>query len=454
MKSKIVLSLFLFVACKITLAQTTLPDAVRSNIQARIDNGSNTAIVVGIIDVKGTTYYSFGVKSLKTKEAVNENTVFEIGSISKTFTGILLADRVIKGEAKLDDPLQNYLPTGVTAPTRNGESIKLVHLSNHTSALPRLPGNLNPANPANPYADYSEKQLYDFLSSYALTRDIGSKYEYSNYAAGLLGHALATKKGSSFEQQVIDVIANPLDLNDTRITLTPAMKKNLAAGYTSGIEVANWGFNALAGAGAIRSTVADMAKFVSANMGIIKSKLYPALQLSHKNTITDGSAPKVGLGWHIEGAGESEIVWHNGGTGGYRSFIGFTKNGKIGVVVLTNSTEFVDDIGMHLLNPASPLTAIKPNVPEFAVDVNTLESYVGDYQLAPGFILTVSRSDNRLQVKATGQQELPVFAKSKNEFYYKVVEAQLTFTKNEDGKVESVTLHQGGRNMVGKKVEK
>ena len=150
MKSKIVLSLFLFVACKITLAQTTLPDAVRSNIQARIDNGSNTAIVVGIIDVKGTTYYSFGVKSLKTKEAVNENTVFEIGSISKTFTGILLADRVIKGEAKLDDPLQNYLPTGVTAPTRNGESIKLVHLSNHTSALPRLPGNLNPANPANP----------------------------------------------------------------------------------------------------------------------------------------------------------------------------------------------------------------------------------------------------------------------------------------------------------------
>jgi serine-type D-Ala-D-Ala carboxypeptidase/endopeptidase len=123
-------------------------------------------------------------------------------------------------------------------------------------------------------------------------------------------------------------------------------------------------------------------------------------------------------------------------------------------VVLTNSTEFVDDIGMHLLNPASPLTAIKPNVPEFAVDVNTLESYVGDYELAPGFILTVSRSDNRLQVKATGQQELPVIAKSKNEFYYKVVEAQLTFNKNEDGKVESVTLHQGGRNMVGKKVEK
>jgi hypothetical protein len=120
--------------------------------------------------------------------------------------------------------------------------------------------------------------------------------------------------------------------------------------------------------------------------------------------------------------------------------------------VLTNSTEFVDDIGMHLLNPASPLTASKSNVPEFAVDVNTLESYVGDYELAPGFILTVSRSDNRLLVKATGQQELPVFAKSKNEFYYKAVEAQLTFNKNEDGKVESVTLHQGGREIVGKRV--
>lgn len=452
MKAKFALSMLLLIAFKISHTQPALSDAVRDNVQARIDNGTNTAIVVGIIDASGTKYYSFGVKSLKTKEPVSENTVFEIGSISKTFTGILLADRVIKGESKLDDPLQKYLPKGVTAPTRNGESIKLFHLSNHTSALPRLPGNLNPANPANPYADYSEKQLYDFLTNYTLTRDISSQYEYSNYAAGLLGHILAGKKGVTYEQLITDVICRPLQLSTTFITLTPDMKNNLAFGYSDGIEVANWDFSALAGAGAIRSSVADMAKDVSANMGIVKSELYQAMELSHKNSRTEGTAPKVGLGWHISGTDDLEIIWHNGGTGGYRSFAGFTKKGDKGVVVLTNSTASVDDIGMHLLNPASSLTAIKPNVPEFEVDINTLESYVGNYELAPGFILTVSRSDNRLQVKATGQQQLPVFAMSKNEFYYKAVEAQLTFNRNEVGKVESVTLHQGGREIVGKRV--
>ena len=155
--------------------EINIPEKVKENIISRVENEINTGIVVGVITSDSMTYYSYGVKSLKTNEVVDENSVFEIGSISKTFTGILLADMVIKGELNLDDPLQNLLPDGITAPTRNGRSIKLFHLSNHTSSLPRLPDNMSPANPANPYADYSEKQLYDFLNGYELTRDIGSK---------------------------------------------------------------------------------------------------------------------------------------------------------------------------------------------------------------------------------------------------------------------------------------
>jgi serine-type D-Ala-D-Ala carboxypeptidase/endopeptidase len=553
-------------------AQIAITEMVKNNIKLRVDNGINVGIVIGIIDANGSQYYSYGVKSLVTKEPVNENSVFEIGSITKTFTAILLADMVIKGEVSLNDPLQKYLPEGIKAPTRNGTSINLVHLANHTSSLPRMPDNFKPANPANPFADYSEKQMYEFLNGYALTRDVGSEYEYSNYAAGLLGHILATKKGVSFQKLMIDIIAKPLKLNDTRVAFTPNMKANLAMGHNEGDEVQNWDLSTLAGAGAIRSTAKDMLIYLRTNMGNVKSKLYPVMQLTHKNSRTDGSAPMVGLGWHKIISPESEIIWHNGGTGGYRTFAGFTKDGARGVVVLSNSNASVDDIGVHVLNPKSPLKEIKPSIgikvrsiidtqgieagvraywdlkkdqaaqfdfsenqlnslgnaylrkgemekaiavfsanieafpqssnaflsrgealakhgdkdkaiedfkksivlnpgnqaaidaltklgvdaksvaSEIVVDTQTLESYVGQYQLAPGFILTVSREDNQLKAQATGQPQFPVFPKSQNVFYFKVVEAQLTFNKIEEGKVQSVTLHQAGQEIVGKKL--
>jgi len=307
--------------------ETTISEEVKENIISRVENEINTGIVVGVITSDGTTFYSYGVKSLKSKEVVDENSVFEIGSISKTFTGILLADMVIKGELNLDDPLQNLLPDGITAPTRNGKSIKLFHLSNHTSSLPRLPDNMTPANPANPYADYSEKQLYDFLNGYELTRDIGSKYEYSNYAAGLLGHVLTSKRKLTYEELMVEVIAKPLGMENTRVVFTSQMKENLAMGHSNGVEVENWNLTTLAGAGAIRSTADDMLKYLAANMGIEKSSLYSAMQLSHKNSRSEGSNPIVGLGWHTMVREELEIVWHNGGTGGYRTFAGFVKGG-------------------------------------------------------------------------------------------------------------------------------
>src|SRR5690606_21575549 len=139
-----------------------------------------------------------------------------------------------------------------------------------------------------------------------------------------------------YEQLMVDIIAKPLNLQDTRIMLTPNMKNNMAMGHAGEAEVENWNFTALAGAGAIRSTAVDMIKYLSANMGLVKTDLYPAMQLSHQNSREDGQHPKVGLGWHIMDAGDQEIVWHNGGTGGYRTFIGFIKGGNKGVVVLSN----------------------------------------------------------------------------------------------------------------------
>lgn len=554
-------------------AQPEITDTVKTNIKSRVNNGVNTGIVVGLIDADGSNYYHYGVKSLKTNEPVDENSIFEIGSISKTFTGILLADRVMKNKMALDDPLQKYLPKGVTAPTRNGEVIRLVNMANHTSSLPRMPSNFNPANPANPFADYYEEQLYGFLQNYELPRDIGTEYEYSNYAMGLLGHILALQNKMSYEELLTNIITEPLKLKNTGIRLSPNMKKNLAKGHSGDVEVENWDLTTLAGAGAIRSNAVDMLKFLAFNMGIEKTQLYPAMQLSHMNSRKEGEEPIVGLGWHTMVFDNTEIIWHNGGTGGYRTFAGFIKGGNKGVVVLSNTNVGVDDIGIHVLHPESPMTEIKPSIAakikdviekqglnaglktysdlkknnaseydftekelnrlgyqylrgaeiekalaifklnteefpnssnvfdsygealkkkgdkekaienyrksielnpgnqnamamlkelgvntdelieEVTVEEKILETYLGKYELAPNFILTVSRDGSQLKAQATGQPEFPVYPKSENVFYLKVVEAQLTFNKNDGGTVDSVTLHQNGQVITGKRLD-
>lgn len=553
-------------------SQVTISEEIKKNIKARTENGINTGIVVGVITPDGVIYFSSGVKSLKTNEPVDHNSVFEIGSISKTFTGILLADMVIKNDLKLNTSVQTLLPLGVACPTYKSDSIKLINLSNHTSSLPRLPDNFRPSNDGNPYADYTEKQLYDFLNGYKLNRDIGSQYEYSNYAQGLLGYILASKKNISYEELLLEVITKPLGIENTRITLTSNMKNALALGHSEGIEVENWDIPTLAGAGAIRSTTVDMIKYLTANMGLEKSNLYPAMQLSHKNTFELDSNMSVGLGWHIKKLDGKEYVWHNGGTGGYRSFTGFSKDGNIGVVVLTNSTEGVDDIGFHLLNPIAILQNPKPSIAikikqnleqegaeksiktywdlkknqekefdfseeklnilgyyylkiedikkaisifelnteaypkssnvynsyaealiknnenekaiinlkksielnpgnyesirmlkEIGIDTDTLikkvivdeailQKYVGLYELAPGFVLTISKKGSQLKAQATGQGENPIFPKSQNEFYLEMVEAVLTFNVNKAGEVQSVTLLQGGHEIIGKRL--
>jgi hypothetical protein len=159
---------------------------------------------------------------------------------------------------------------------------------------------------------------------------------------------------------MVDVIANPLDMQETRIILTPAMKKHLALPHSRGLEVSNWDIPTLAGAGAIRSSTSDMLKYVAANLGFTKTELSEAMQMTHK--VRHDKGGRVGLGWHISNGAEGDVIWHNGGTGGYRAFAGFVKATKKGVVVLTNSDIGADDIGFYMLNSAAKLQHLKPHV--------------------------------------------------------------------------------------------
>ena len=371
-KIPILLSL-LAVSVSVAAERPSIPEPAKANIRNRVDLGFSPGIVVGLISADGTDYFSYGSTALKNGAAVNEDTIFEIGSVSKVFTGLLLARLAEQGKLALEDPLSAHLPESVTVPERGDTPIRLVDLSTHRSGLPRLPDNMTPDDMLNPYADYTIDQLYAFLSEHELRRDPGDAYEYSNLAAGLLGHVLELNTGKSYEKLVRGAIASKLGMKSTTVTLSPKMLARVARPHTyDGNEVKLWDLPVLAGAGAIRSTARDMLAFLSANMGLRDTSLNAALQVSRKERADAGSPNmKIGLGWHILEVDDRRVVWHNGGTGGHHSFVGFRQDGSLGVVVLANSSDSIDDIGLHLLDSSMEMAERKPRrkkIPLFKKD--------------------------------------------------------------------------------------
>jgi len=438
--------------------------------------GNNAGIVVGI--VRGGEQWVAGYGALDAgQQPPDEDTIFEIGSVTKVFTTLVLAEMVLRGDVALDDPAQKYLPSTLQMPKWRGQEITLFHLATHTSSLPRLPGNLwkTTKDQANPYANYQVSDMYEFLSGYKLKRPIGSRVEYSNLGMGLLGHILGLVAGKSYEELVSERILRPLGMNHTSIALSPEQQGSLAPGHTSdGKVTANWDIPALAGCGALRSTAGDVLRFMAASMNRATSplaeavrlcqRLYPktrkalpswkdyalALLLSGLGVFAQwhfglapgdpsfvlavcwpgifagaylGLAPgllatattvagtyflqhghnfnwwvglvvggvfssfsffalrrsglrnrRVMLGWQYQrlyqpGVGIDarnvwvslarhvflpfkrgpRFIWHNGGTGGYASFVGFTPETEAAVVVLANSAKSVDSVGVEIL---------------------------------------------------------------------------------------------------------
>jgi CubicO group peptidase (beta-lactamase class C family) len=425
--------------------------SVLAMLQARVDAGGAVGIAVGILESDGSVRTLNAGSAGMGKGAVDAGTVFEIGSISKVFTGILLADMARRGEVSLDDPVEMYLPEGVTVPTRNGAQITLLHLATHRSGLPRMPSNFAPVDPANPYADYTPGQLYEFLSSYELPRDIGAESEYSNLAVGLLGHALSRRLGMSYEEAIRERILSPLGMETTGIGLTPAMQEAMADGHDPGGDaVALWDIQTLEGAGGIRSNVDDMVRFVAANVGEPTTDLERAMRDAHSVREPMGGM-EIGLNWITRTTEGQRTVWHNGGTGGFRTFVGFDPDQGTAVVVLTNSSIGADDIGFHLLNSSIPLSP--PSLPEFAlreavhVAPQVLERYVGRYQLNPRVVASFELVDGRLRTSLTGQPKLFAYPASETVFFLRAVAAEIEFEVDETGAVTAMTLRQGGQTI-------
>lgn len=444
----------MIVFCVLTVFMTNI-DSVKAQTDAETEAitrllnertdamGKNIKIEVALINEGQVQTFGSNNKS---------SSVYEIGSVTKVFTTTLLAGAVKRGEVSLDAPISDYLPKTVKVPSRGGKQITLRHLAMHTSGLPRLPDNLNPKDINNPYADYTVEKMYEFISSYALPREIGEKYEYSNLGSGLLGHILSLRTKTSYEDLIKKRIAESLGMKNTTITLMPELKARLAPGHNAqGNAVPNWDFRVIAPAGAIRSDVQDVATFVSAAMNVKNSPLADVFaQMYAPRTETGTANVKVALGWHVLQNGADEIIWHNGGTGGYHSFIGFIKSKKRGVVVLTNSSQSIDDIGLRILT--HNLTTNK-TLKSVEVAPEVFDKYAGEYQLAPTFVITVSREGKNFYAQATNQPRFEIFAASETEFFLKQVEAKIRFVKNEKGEVTSLVLLQNGRETPGKKIK-
>jgi CubicO group peptidase (beta-lactamase class C family) len=341
------------------------PDStIQRILDERVAEKRAFGIVVATRDASGKTHIYHAGSSGKESLALDGNTVFEIGSITKTFTAALLADMATKGEIKLDDPVAKYLPSTVKMPERGGKQITLTDLSTHSSGLPSSGSHPHPRDSSNPWADFTVDQMYHFLSGYKLPRDIGAKYEYSNLGVGLLGHVLALRAGKSWEEAVTERILKPLNMTDTKVTINADMRHRLALGHNkAGRAVSNWDIPTIPGMGALRSTANDMLKYLAANMESTSKPLGKTLAMTHVSRREAwGPETMIGLTWQIGNDRNKNVIRHSGGTGGYTGFIGFDPIKRVGVVILSNSSFQVYDIGFHLLDQSIPLEEDSPAI--------------------------------------------------------------------------------------------
>jgi serine-type D-Ala-D-Ala carboxypeptidase/endopeptidase len=293
-----------------------------------------------------------------TEEApVDANSIFEIGSVTKVFTATLLADMVGQGLVRLDDPLRRHLPEDVRVPVR-GRQITLCDLATQTSGLPRLPPGLirrSLRRRHDPYAGFSERDLLQALAKTRLKREPGERLRYSNFGFGLLGYVLARRAGTSYDELVQDRICALLGLVDTRIEVADDARERFADGnHRRRRRVPHWHLDALAGAGGLRSTVNDLLRFLDLQLTAPAAPLARAARAAHGPRATRGRLQQ-GLGWvSLPLRGDPRrMLWHNGGTGGFRSFLGFVPDTRVGVVVLSNSARSVDAIGFRILESIS-----------------------------------------------------------------------------------------------------
>ncbi len=417
---------------------------------------SGACFAVAVIDLKSVRRAYVCADGKDAAPRINANTAFEIGSVSKPMMAAVLAGLIREGKASLDDPLSAYLPRDSVVPTLEGKPILLRHIVTHTSGLPAIPAGID-YDPQNPYSNLDAAALLKALSTTSLAQAPGTKFEYSNFAAMLLSYAVARRAGSDFETLLDTRVFAPLGMDSSYINRKPDAVK-AAIGHTPDTKITPaWTFPTdFAGVGGVRSTLDDMVRYVQGQFGGAPKPLDADFRMTHAPVANDAKAP-IAMHWMLAPLNGRTFLAHEGGTGGFSSFVAFDPRAKFGVVILSDTALHarggLGSLGLHLLDPKVPLG--KPDTAESAakpiqvLSADELKAYAGEYPLMPNFVLTVRAEAGTLTAQATGQGAFPLAATAKDVFEAPDFGIVIRFQRDAAGKVTALKLDQGGHTLDG-----
>ncbi|HEY4530328.1 MAG TPA: serine hydrolase [Luteimonas sp.] len=374
---------------------------------------------------------------------IGPDRAFEIGSVAKTMTSILLADLIVQGEGSLDDPLSAWLPAGTVVPEFEGQPILLRHVVTHTSGLPALPSRMPMPNPADPYAALTVEDLLASLDDVQLAYAPGARFAYSNFASMLLSYAVAERAGVDFEQLLRERLLEPLGMDGAYIAKRPDGVRAAGGHAPNGLPTPAWALPpAMAGAGGVRATLDDMVRYVQANLDPASSPLQAAIELAQRPL---GGEPPMAMNWMLMPVAGRIVLAHEGGTGGFSSFVSVDPEAGRGVVVLSdtswNAIGGLGSLALHLVDPSLPLGAPRVTAtPPQAL----LDGLVGDYQLQGMMKISLRQQDGRLFAQAEGQPGFELAYDSAGDFHPLAVDALLRPQQKADGGHAFTWMQNGG----------
>ena len=334
---------------------------VARNCRPLVDSGQQIGIVVGVIQGERRLVAGFGRRDKDKPGAPDGGTLFELASITKTFTAAVLETMVESGEVRLDAPAETYMPEGIKLPTRDGRVITLEHLITHTSGLANVPDTLDARPlPADPRTEFTLARMGEYLRRVSLVSPPGDEYRYSSTGMGLVGIALTNVRKTNYEKLLRSSVLEPLGMSDTCMTPSGEQRARLATGYAVTRDdgdrfvaepTCNWSLSeCFSGAGGLYSTADDMMKYLAANLGMGDAPLAAALERTQRPRHKTDRGTEVGMAWGVGRNERGKVgVFHGGNTWGYSCFMILSREGRKGVVVLSNSSESVEKLAFDIL---------------------------------------------------------------------------------------------------------
>jgi len=429
-------------------AEPDYADIVAKHVMPAIEAELIPGAVIGIYKDGEVSFYPIGTLNFDQDQAPTIDTLYEIGSISKVITGALFADAVRRGEVTRDTLVNDLLPDGYEVKAVDDEDIKLWHLTTHSSGWGTAPFNLAPADGEKPFTGYTQQMMFEAAKLMPMKQKPGTKFEYSNYAVGMLGTLISINANGEYEALVKERVLEPLDIENFTIQLAPDQQSMLAPATAGGRQTKPWGKTGpMDPCGMWVTNAPGLLEFAISNLGEHEGEIYESLAMSREALFDPGTGGQICSGWFI--AGDGSTYWHNGMTGGYSSYMAVNPTFDTAVVVLTNGAAIqTGAIGERIIQAVFGMNPepIQIDIAE-KLDASYTDRIVGVYHSGMGFDMTITVIRGKVFAQLTGQQALSLSLMADNRFKIDLVEAEIEFAVPEDGEATSVTLFQNGMEM-------